>query len=67
MKAIDLTERNIWRSDVLGKAIPDPDFNPYSVDSQKFIKNLCLDMHAHEFIIQGSVNCWWTDFENYMA
>jgi len=45
MERIDKSENSMWRSDILGKAIPDPEFNPYTNDSQIFLKNLCLDLH----------------------
>ena len=67
MLGINKSGNNMWRSDILGQAVPDPEFNPYSNQSQIFMKNLCLDMHVHEFIIPGSVNCWWVDFELFMV
>ena len=33
MEGIDKTNNNMWRSDILGTAIPDSDFNPYSKES----------------------------------
>ena len=67
MHSIDKSSNNMWRSDILGEAIPDPDFNPYNNESQVFMKNLCLDLHQHDFIVPGSVYCWFSDFELYMV
>ena len=53
----------MWVSDFVGEAILDPLFNPASVESQLYLRELCADMNVpKDYIIEGTVECWFEDF-----
>ena len=57
----------MWDAKFIGKIIMDEDFQMSNVDNQKYLKKFCEDLEAASFPIENSVNCWYSDFVDYIG
>ena len=62
---IDKKGTSMWKSEEIGSAILDPDFDVSSVDAQQSLLDLCADLRNKEFVLNKEVECWIEGFKVY--
>ena len=62
VKDIDRTGESMWDAVFIGEPIMDNQFDMSSVESQTYLQSFCQDLSSADFIVEGSADCWYTDF-----
>ena len=55
-----------WEPKYIGEAIMDENFNLAPVDAQQSLLNLCTELETAEVVSLGQVECWTTDFNQWL-